>query len=323
MEERAWIAETARGAEASDFDSEGRIRFDDGPFSGFMDRVSVRAGIALYRLEGRSTEPWTLKAEGSAPAGTLVVGTMLGGAGAIEAKGNARQRWHSIGRPYVVSLAEREVAYRLEVGEPWRAVSLLIEAEALERLAQQDGLPPLARAVLENGRLPVLHVLDSNRALARLASDILHSGYRGAMATLWRESKALEFLAHQMDHLAERPIVSPTLSARELARVRDAHQHLLANLRNPPSLDELSQAAKMSARRLNQGFRQLYGMSVFEVLLEARMTLARTLVRERPELGLKHLAWMVGYSQLSNFINAYRRRFGVSPGRDRRGEAED
>lgn len=323
MEERAWIAETTRGAEASDFDGEGRIRFDDGPFAGFMERVPVRPGIALYRLEGHSAEPWTLKAQGSAPAGNLVVGTMLGGAGTIEAKGNVRQRWHSTGRPYLVSLAEREIAYRLEVGGPWRAVSLLIEAEALERLAQQDGLPPLARAVLENGRLPVLHVLDSDRALARVASDLLRPAYRGVMATLWRESKALEFLAHQMDHLAELPATPPMLSGRELARVRDAHQQLLADLRNPPSLDVLSQAAKMSARRLNQGFRQLYGMTVFEVLLEARMKVARTLVRESPELGLKHLAWMVGYSQLSNFINAYRRRFGVSPGRHRRGEAED
>ncbi|MFN7009940.1 MAG: hypothetical protein ACK4PN_07905 [Allorhizobium sp.] len=49
MEERAWIAETTRGAEASDFDGEGRIRFDDGPFAGFMERVPVRPGIALYR----------------------------------------------------------------------------------------------------------------------------------------------------------------------------------------------------------------------------------------------------------------------------------
>lgn len=49
MNETAWIAETARGAEASDFDGAGRIRFDDGPFAGFMDRVPVRAGIALYR----------------------------------------------------------------------------------------------------------------------------------------------------------------------------------------------------------------------------------------------------------------------------------
>lgn len=71
MEERAWIAETTRGAEASDFDGEGRIRFDDGPFAGFMERVPVRAGIALYRLEGRSTEPWMLKAQGSAPIFTM------------------------------------------------------------------------------------------------------------------------------------------------------------------------------------------------------------------------------------------------------------
>lgn len=319
MDELAWVVETAEESATQGFDSDGRIIFDDGPFSGFIERVAVRPGIALYRVEGTSSHAWTLKALGDAPAGNMVFGAMLGGAGAIEAKGNERQVWHSPGRPFVVSLAEREIAYRLEVGEPWRAVTLLLEAEALERLASENGLPPLARAVLDDGQHPVSHVLDSDRAVTRAASDLLRPAYRGAMGTLWRESKALELLAYQLDHLSGGPPAPPAaLSARDLARVREAYQQLVTDLRAPTSLEALAAQAKLPARRLNQGFRQLYGMTVFEVLLEARMKMAHVLVRERHDLPLKHLAWMVGYSQLSNFINAYRRRYGVPPGRHRR-----
>jgi AraC-like DNA-binding protein len=260
-----------------------------------------------------------MKAQGEAPAGNLVVGTMLDGAGIIDAKGNERQAWRGPGRSYVLSLAEREITYRVEGGVPWRAVTLLLEPEALERLGSQNGsLPTWARAVLDDGRLPISSVFEHDRAVMRAAQEILLSPYRGSMETLWRESKALEFLARQLDHPGTSRPPALSLNPRDLAKVEEAYGLLLANLREPPTLELLAAQVRIPPRRLNQGFRQLYGMTVFEALLEARMKTAHTMILERQDIPLKHLAWLVGYNQLSNFINAYRRRFGVSPGMQRR-----
>jgi len=239
MDELAWIAHSEVGSAVQGFDGEGRIAFIDGPFAGFIERVPVRPGIALYRSQGRSSHGWTLKAQGESPAGNLVLGTMLDGAGTIDASGNARQVWHEPGRPFLLSLAERDIAYHLQAGQHWSAVTLLLEPEALEALAMQDGVPPLVRAVLENGRLPVSKVLESNRMVARLAQDLLSPAYIGSMGALWRESRAMELLAHQFDHLADAAPVAAAFTARELARVRDAHQQLLAQLRCPPGLEGL------------------------------------------------------------------------------------
>ncbi len=321
MDELAWIVETATESEEQHFGPGDRINFQDGPFTGFIERVAVRPGIALYRAEGLSSHAWKLKAQGEAPAGNLVLGAMLDGAGSIDAKGNERQGWRGSGRSDVLSLAEREITYHLEGGEPWRAVTLLLEPEALESLAAQNGgLPTVARAVLEDGQLPVSHVFDLNRAVMRAAHDLLRPLYRGNMATLWRESKALELLTHQLDHLGSRTAQLPPLGPRDLARVKEAYQLLIANLRDPPGLEALAAQVRLAPRRLNQGFRHLYGMTVFEALLEARMKAAHAMIRERQDVPLKHIAWMVGYNQLSNFINAYRRRFGMSPGQHRRSE---
>lgn len=321
MDELSWIVETAAEAEEQHFDLGGRILFEDGPFSGFIERTAVRPGIALYRAEGLSTHAWRLKAQGEAPAGNLVFGAMLDGAGVIDAKGNERQGWRGPGRSYVLSLAERDITYHLEAGEPWRAVTLLLEPEALESLAMQNGdLPAVARAVLDDGQLPVSSVFELNRAVMRTAHDLLRSPYRGTMETLWRESKALEFLAHQLDHLGSSGAAPASLNPRDLARVKEAYELLVASLREPPGLETLAAQVRLAPRKLNQGFRQLYGMTVFEALLEARMKTAHAMIRERHDVPLKHLAWMVGYNQLSNFINAYRRRFGVPPGQHRRSQ---
>lgn len=323
MDEDTWIAEAAGNSEGQTFDPDGRIGFEDGPFSGFIERVQVRPGVALYRVEGISSHPWKLRAIGGSPAGNLVFGTMLDGAGTIDAKGNERQVWRGPGRPFLLSLAEREIAYHLEAGEHWSAVTLLLEPEALENLASQSGLPPLARAVLEDGQLPVSHMFELNHTIVRSAHELLRSPYRGTMATLWRESKALELLAHHLDHLAEDATPPAALNSRDLARVRDIYQQLMADLRAPPGIEALAAQAKLSPRRLNQGFRYLCGMTVFDTLLEARMKTAYSMVRERRDIPLKHIAWMVGYNQLSNFINAYRRRFGAPPGQHRRAADAD
>lgn len=319
MDELSWIVSTSGETKVQNFDPHGRIEFQDGPFTGFIERIEVRPGIALYRLEGVSTHAWQMKAQGEAPAGNLVVGTMLDGAGIIDAKGNERQVWRGPGRSYVLSLAEREITYRVEGGVPWRAVTLLLEPEALERLGSQNGsLPTWARAVLDDGRLPISSVFEHDRAVMRAAQEILLSPYRGSMETLWRESKALEFLARQLDHPGTSRPPALSLNPRDLAKVEEAYGLLLANLREPPTLELLAAQVRIPPRRLNQGFRQLYGMTVFEALLEARMKTAHTMILERQDIPLKHLAWLVGYNQLSNFINAYRRRFGVSPGMQRR-----
>ncbi|EHS53816.1 transcriptional regulator, AraC family [Rhizobium sp. PDO1-076] len=323
MDELAWIAHSEVGSAVQGFDGEGRIAFVDGPFAGFIERVPVRPGIALYRSRGRSSHAWTLKAQGDSPAGNLVLGTMLDGAGTIDASGNTRQVWHEPGRPFLLSLAERDIAYNLQAGQHWSAVTLLLEPDALEALAVQDGVPPLVRAVLDNGRLPVSRVLEGNRMVARLAQDLLSPVYMGSMGALWRESRAMELLAHQLDHLADGAPIAAAFTLSELARVRDAHQQLITQLRCPPSLDGLANQVRLSPRRLNQAFRHLYGMTVFGALLDARMKAASRLMRERTDLPLKHVAWMVGYRQLSNFVTAYRRRFGVSPGQHRRTDRID
>lgn len=318
MDETAWIVESAGQNFAREFDPHGGITFNDGPFSGFIERFPVRPGISLYRVEGATTHAFRLTAMGDAPAGNLVLGTMLDGTGTILARGNAKQAWRK-GGSFVLSLAERETGYELEAETRWQAVTLLLDPEALERLASEDGLPPVARAVLDDGRLPVSRLTGLNRNLGRVAEELIRPAYRGTMATLWREAKSLELLTHHLDSLVEGQVVQRDFSPRDLARVREARERLLADLRSPPSLEELAAAVGLSARRLNQGFRRLYGTTVFDCLLEERMRLARQIILDGPAVPLKHLAWLVGYTQLSNFSNAYRRHFGVSPGRHRRG----
>lgn len=319
MDELSWSAELPTGSEVREFDRGGRIEFQNGQVDGFVQRTVVRPGMALYTVEGIAEYAWTLAPQGEAPAGSLVIGTIINGAGVIAANGNQSQEWRGSRKSYLLSLAERDIAYHLRPCERWQAVALLLKPEALENFASQNGtLPPCAQAVLDDGTVPILNMFEHGSAVLRIAHDIIRSPYRGTMDALWRESKALELLAHQFDHLNFRRQSAKPLSPRELLQVKDAYDLLVSDLRDPPGVNALAAQVRMAPRRLNQGFREVYGSTAFETLIEARMKVAHAMLLERRDIPLKHLAWLVGYTQLSNFISAYRRRFGMAPGQMRR-----
>ena len=313
---RLWALENADG-DFRDFDGVGRTDFTGGPFQGYMEYRDVADGIGFYRLEAQSDRDYTLSAAEHAPSDLLILGCILGGSGRIAAEGSEDQPWHQSGRLYVLSPFGRRANYHVTAGAEWRSMALKVDARIVDRVAN-DYVPPLVRQAISSGGAPISTSMPLAPALARVAEDLVRPIYRGRMAELYRESKVLELLALQFDALAEETVEQRQLTAREIARVRDAHDRLLAELGQTPALHELAASAGLSPKRLNLGFRLLYGQTVFEFLRDARLDAARQMLNERPELPLKQIAWAVGYAQATNFISAYRRRFGVSPGRHKR-----
>jgi len=145
-------------------------------------------------------------------------------------------------------------------------------------------------------------------------AEMVAPGLTGRLEVIQMESAALMYLTMLARVLtqAESPVDS-RLTKSEQKRVARAHDRLLASMQDPPTLEELSMETGMSRKRLNNAFRERYGGSVFEVLQERRLTLARELLQSGHE-PIKRIAWQVGYAHVSNFTTAFKRRFGVTPG---------
>jgi AraC-like DNA-binding protein len=80
----------------------------------------------------------------------------------------------------------------------------------------------------------------------------------------------------------------------------------------PPALGELAVAVGLSEKRLNTGFRLLFGATVFETLRNERLEHARIVLRSG-EATLKEVAFRVGYNYVTNFVNAFTQRYGAPP----------
>ena len=145
--------------------------------------------------------------------------------------------------------------------------------------------------------------------------QILDCPYTGSVRRIFMEAKAMELAALKLAeifHTPPAPARAQALNHKDLEAVREAHHILLTGIDDPPGLAALSRRVGINRNKLNRGFKQLYGKTAFQVLRNARLSRAWTLLQQS-ELSLADIAAAVGYSNQSNFSTAFSRQFGRSP----------
>jgi AraC-like DNA-binding protein len=313
-----WRFASPNQDEAKQFDARGRIALDGNGVNGFLEHAVIRDGISVFRASARNEHGFCFHAMGELATNNLILGYVLNGSGALEAEGNASQRWRDPGQAYAVTLSQRQVLYTIDARQTFTSVAVMITPDALEDLASNDDLPAhFERAVLKR-KEPLSALRTADRDTRRLAQDLYQPLFHGRMAQLYHESRVMQLVALQLGLFGSELPSRYQLSSVEVLKVREARERLVADLSNPPDLVTLARAVALRSKRLNEGFRALYGTTVFDYLLDARMDAARRALDEGLDVPLKQLAWQLGYNQLPNFINAFRRRFGIAPGAYRR-----
>jgi AraC-like DNA-binding protein len=103
--------------------------------------------------------------------------------------------------------------------------------------------------------------------------------------------------------------------------VKRAEQYIRANARNPISIDDLVDCAKVSARTLFYGFNRWRGKPPMAYLRDTRLDMAkRELVQARDTgTSISQIAINSGFSSFSLFSRIYKERFGERPSATLRG----
>jgi AraC-like DNA-binding protein len=144
------------------------------------------------------------------------------------------------------------------------------------------------------------------------AWQIINPPYTGKARELFLESRALELLAQQVTALTQAGPASPPNPA-DLKRIHAAKAILLKDIQEPPTIPRLARLAGINEFKLKQGFKQAFNTTIFGCLQQHRMKTAHTLLRDTSK-NISEVASEVGYANVSHFINAYRKQFGITPG---------
>lgn len=102
------------------------------------------------------------------------------------------------------------------------------------------------------------------------------------------------------------------LTADEIVNLKKVESKLHVFKKTPPSIEELCKLCSVSTTRMAQSFKQVYGTSIYNYYQQQRMKKAYDLL-ETKKLSVKEVSDQLGYTNLSNFVLAFTKHFGVSP----------
>tara|TARA_Y100000739_G_C20609716_1_gene467812 strand:+ start:2765 stop:3649 length:885 start_codon:yes stop_codon:yes gene_type:complete len=99
---------------------------------------------------------------------------------------------------------------------------------------------------------------------------------------------------------------------KNIKKIRLAKDIIISRMTEPPTLIALAQEVEISLKKLKEGFKQVYGSSVFVFLLDYKMQVSKRLLSSG-NYNVNEVALKVGYSTATHFINAFKKKFGTTP----------
>ena len=99
---------------------------------------------------------------------------------------------------------------------------------------------------------------------------------------------------------------------QNVRKIRKAKEIILNQMTEPPTLQELSTSIGLNIKKLKEGFKQIYGDTVYGYLLDHKMNEARSMLNSK-QYNINEISLKLGYSTSSHFIAAFKKKFGTTP----------
>jgi len=151
-------------------------------------------------------------------------------------------------------------------------------------------------------------------SMAIVLNQIINYNLNANLRELYSKAKVYELLSLYFNRGEDVNIEQCPFLADEsnVIKIKAAKDIIIQRISEPPTLVELSDEIDLSLKKLKEGFKQIYGTTVYGFLFDYKMELARKLlesgIHNVNEVGLK-----VGYSTASHFIAAFKKHYGTTP----------
>ena len=149
---------------------------------------------------------------------------------------------------------------------------------------------------------PLIHEMFNNRM-----------SYSGKMKKLYLESKVIELLLLQMQHVDTRQNSSLlNFNRMDVDAIYSVKDFLDQHFDETQSIAKLALDAGINQTKLKLGFKELFGNTVFGYLTMQRMQEAKTLLLD-DSLPICEIANRVGYKHAQHFTVAFKKAMGCLP----------
>lgn len=208
---------------------------------------------------------------------------------------------------------EKELPLNVEIDPKTWLISIFVSIKKFHGLFTTDAenIPFLSK---ENKEKKYYNETDISPSMAIVLNQMFHYNLNPSIKNLYYKGKGYELLSLYFNR-TEDPNAEqcPFLIDEEnVMKIRKAKEIIIANMSEPPGLQELADEIGLNLKKLKMGFKQIYGDTVYGFLFDYKMDVARKLLDSGSynvnEVGLK-----IGYSTGSHFIAAFKKKYGTTP----------
>ena len=151
-------------------------------------------------------------------------------------------------------------------------------------------------------------------SMAIVLNQLINFNLNNSIKHLYFKAKAYELLSLYFNRSEDADIEQCPFLVDEtnVIKIRKAKDIIISKMAAPPTLQELADEIGLSLKKLKEGFKQIYGDSVFSFLFDYKMEVARKLL-EAGNDNVNEVGHKVGYSTSSHFIAAFKKKYGTTP----------
>ena len=208
---------------------------------------------------------------------------------------------------------QRDLPINLEVNPNSWMVSLLISIKKFHGLFSQEA--DYISFLNEDNRDKKYYkegVISPSMAI--VLNQLISFNLNQSIKSLYFKGKAFELLSLYFNRSEDANIEQCPFLVDEtnVIKIRKAKDIIISRMAEPPNLQELADEIGLNLKKLKEGFKQIYGDSVFSFLFDYKMEFARKLL-ETGDHNVTEVGHKVGYSTSSHFIAAFKKKYGTTP----------
>lgn len=208
---------------------------------------------------------------------------------------------------------QRVLPINLEIQPKTTLISLLISIEKFHSLFSKESeyIPFLSE---ENSNKKYYDDTEIKTSVSLVLQQIINSNSNSSIRDLYIKGKAYELLSlhFQQEENTNGEHCPFLVDEQNVLKIRKAKEIIISRMAEPPSLQELSNEIGLNLKKLKEGFKQIYGDTVYSFLFDYKMEHARKLL-ESNQFNVNEVGLQVGYSTASHFIAAFKKKFGTTP----------
>jgi AraC-like DNA-binding protein len=208
---------------------------------------------------------------------------------------------------------QKELPLNLELGPQSWMISVLVSIKKFHSLfsTEADYITFLSD---DNKDKKYYNEANISPSMGIVLSQMFNYSLHPSIKNMYYKGKGYELLSlyfnRNEDPSAEQcPFL---INEENVLKIRKAKEIIIANMAEPPGLQELANEIGLNLKKLKLGFKQIYGDTVYGFLFDYKMDYARKLL-DSGSYNVNQVGLEIGYSTGSHFIAAFKKKFAITP----------